>query len=66
MLLEREEDRLREDLSDTVIQDDVIQLLHSCLNRVKTAPQAIITSHALQNNANTTLAKIADFAAGHF
>jgi D-lactate dehydrogenase len=61
---EQEEDLFFEDLSDTVIQDDVFQLLQSFSNVVITAHQAFFTRNALENIAATTLANITDFAEG--
>jgi len=53
-----------QDLSDTVIQDDIFQLLQSFPNVVITAHQAFFTQEALTNIANTTLANINDIEAG--
>ena len=53
-----------EDLSDTVIQDDIFQLLQSFPNVVITAHQAFFTQEAITNIANTTLANISDIEAG--
>lgn len=61
---EREENLFFEDLSDTVIQDDVFQLLQSFPNVVITAHQAFFTRNALENIADTTLNNIAEFEQG--
>ncbi|MEM6452733.1 MAG: 2-hydroxyacid dehydrogenase [Cyanobacteria bacterium P01_D01_bin.105] len=53
-----------QDLSDTVIQDDIFQLLQSFPNVVITAHQAFFTQEALANIAKTTLQNISDVAAG--
>lgn len=52
-----------QDLSDTVIQDDIFQLLQSFPNVVITAHQAFFTQEALTNIANTTLANINEIEA---
>src|SRR5215472_4591402 len=52
------------DLSSTVIQDDVIQRLVSFPNVIVTGHQAFFTREALGTIMDTTLASIADFAAG--
>ncbi|MFK8183330.1 MAG: 2-hydroxyacid dehydrogenase [Phormidesmis sp.] len=54
-----------QDLSDTVIQDDIFQLLQSFPNVVITAHQAFFTQEALSNIANTTLQNISDLEAGN-
>lgn len=61
---EQEEELFFEDLSDTVIQDDVFQLLQSFSNVVITAHQGFFTRNALANIAETTLASISEFAEG--
>jgi D-lactate dehydrogenase len=61
---EQEEDLFFEDLSDTIIQDDVFQLLQSFPNVVITAHQAFFTRNAMENIAATTIANLNDFAAG--
>lgn len=53
-----------QDLSDTIIQDDIFQLLQSFPNVVITAHQAFFTQEALANIANTTLQNISDIEAG--
>jgi D-lactate dehydrogenase len=52
---EQEDNLFFEDLSDTVIQDDVFQLLQSFPNVVITAHQAFFTADALTAIAETTL-----------
>jgi D-lactate dehydrogenase len=52
------------DLSSTVIRDDVIQRLVSFPNVIVTGHQAFLTREALSTILDTTLASIADFAAG--
>ena len=54
-----------QDLSDTVIQDVIFQLLQSFPNVVITAHQAFFTQEAIANIANTTLANISDVEAGN-
>lgn len=61
---EWEENLFFEDLSDTVIQDDLFQLLQSFPNVVITAHQAFFTRNALEAIATTTLANITDFLQG--
>jgi D-lactate dehydrogenase len=61
---EQESELFFQDLSDSIIQDDVFQLLQSFPNVVITAHQAFFTRNALQNIAETTLANITDFAQG--
>jgi D-lactate dehydrogenase len=61
---EQEADLFFEDLSDTIIQDDVFQLLQSFSNVVITSHQAFFTRNALSNIAQTTLSNITDFAQG--
>ena len=52
------------DLSNTVIQDDVIQRLVSFPNVIVTGHQAFLTREALGTIEDTTLASISDFEAG--
>ena len=61
---ESEADIFFEDLSDTVIQDDTIQLLQSFPNTVITAHQAFFTRNALEAIATTTLANLRACKAG--
>jgi D-lactate dehydrogenase len=61
---EQEGDLFFEDLSNTVVDDDLFQRLLTFPNVVITGHQAFFTREALQAIAETTLANIADFAAG--
>ncbi len=53
-----------QDLSDSIIQDDVLQRLLTFPNVVVTSHQAFFTETALRNIADTTIANLDDFAAG--
>lgn len=53
-----------QDLSGSIIEDDVIQRLVSFPNVILTAHQAFFTREALEDIMNTTLANVSDFAAG--
>jgi len=61
---EMEETLFFQDLSDTIIQDDVFQLLQSFSNVVITAHQAFFTRNALEKIAETTLSNITQFETG--
>ena len=61
---EKESDLFFEDLSSTVIQDDVFERLLTFPNVLITAHQGFFTSDALTNIANTTLKNISQFARG--
>ena len=61
---EQEANLFFQDLSSTVISDDVIQRLVSFPNVMLTGHQAFFTHEALRTILNTTLASVADFAAG--
>jgi D-lactate dehydrogenase len=61
---EQEGDLFFEDLSSTVVTDDVFQRLLTFPNVVITGHQAFFTHEALQAIAQTTLGNIDDFAAG--
>jgi hypothetical protein len=61
---EEEADLFFEDLSDTVIQDDVFARLLTFPNVIVTAHQAFFTADALRAIAATTLGSIAAFEAG--
>jgi D-lactate dehydrogenase len=61
---EQEESLFFEDLSNTVVQDDVFQRLLTFPNVVITGHQAFFTRNALKNIAETTLANITDFEQG--
>lgn len=61
---EEEEGVFFQDLSDTVLQDDVLARLMTFPNVMITSHQAFLTNEALENIAETTLANAADFEAG--
>lgn len=61
---EQEADLFFEDLSNTVIQDDVFQRLLTFPNVLITGHQAFFTENAIKNIAETTLANISDFEQG--
>jgi D-lactate dehydrogenase len=61
---EEEADLFYENLSDRVIQDDVLARLLTFPNVVITSHQAFFTREALSEIARVTLQNIADFAAG--
>lgn len=61
---EQEDDLFFRDFSDTVIQDEVFQLLQSFPNVVITAHQAFFTQDALTDITETTIANITDFEQG--
>ena len=61
---EQEGDLFFEDLSNTVVDDDVFQRLLTFPNVVITGHQAYFTREALTAIAQTTLSNISDFAAG--
>lgn len=61
---EEEGDYFYEDLSDYVIDDDVLARLLSFNNVIITSHQAFFTKEALANIAQTTLENIKDFAEG--
>lgn len=61
---EQEADLFFTDQSDTIIQDDVFQLLQSFPNVLITAHQAFFTRNALDKIATTTLQNLDDLEAG--
>jgi D-lactate dehydrogenase len=61
---EQEENLFFEDLSGSIIQDDVISRLMTFPNVLITAHQAFFTENAMTNIAHTTLQNIKDFAEG--
>ncbi len=61
---EQEDHIFFEDLSDTILQDDVFQLLQSFSNVVITAHQAFFTEDALISIAETTLSNVTCFEQG--
>lgn len=58
---EEEGDYFYEDVSDTIIDDDVLARILSFNNVIVTSHQAFFTEEALQNIAQTTLQNIKDF-----
>ncbi|MGB8354845.1 MAG: 2-hydroxyacid dehydrogenase [Chthoniobacteraceae bacterium] len=62
---EQEADLFYENLSGTIIQDDVFQRLLTFPNVLITAHQAFFTENALKNIADTTLGNITDFENGN-
>lgn len=62
---EEEGDLFFEDLSDTVIQDDVFSRLLTFPNVLITAHQAFFTEEALRNIGQTTLGNATAYAEGH-
>lgn len=61
---EQEADLFFEDLSDSVIQDDVFERLLTFPNVIITGHQAFFTQNALQSIAETTLNNVSDFEQG--
>jgi D-lactate dehydrogenase len=61
---EQEADLFYEDLSGTIIQDDVFQRLLTFPNVLITAHQAFFTENAMKNIAETTIGNITDFEKG--
>jgi D-lactate dehydrogenase len=61
---EQEADVFYENLSDEIIQDDVLQRLLSFPNVLITSHQAFFTRTALENIAETTLANLEDYLTG--
>ena len=61
---EEEGDFFFEDMSDTIIKDDVLALLISRPNVLLTSHQAFLTREALHNIAVTTLENLDDFFGG--
>jgi D-lactate dehydrogenase len=61
---EQEADVFYEDLSNEILQDDVLQRLLTFPNVIVTSHQAFFTETALRNIAETTIANLNDFAAG--
>lgn len=62
---EQEADLFFEDLSSEIIQDDDFQRLLTFPNVLVTGHQAFLTEEALRAIAETTLASLGDFEAGH-
>jgi D-lactate dehydrogenase len=61
---EEEEGLFFQDLSFTIIQDDVFQRLLTFPNVLVTGHQAFFTQEALTDIAKITISNISDFAAG--
>ena len=61
---EQEADLFFENLSDTIIQDDVFERLLTFPNVLITGHQAFFTTEALTNIAQTTISNITDFEEG--
>lgn len=61
---EHEEGVFFEDLSDSVLKDDMLARLITFPNVLITSHQGYLTDEALRNIATTTLQNISDFAAG--
>ena len=61
---EQEGDLFYQDLSNQIIQDDVIQRLLTFPNVLVTSHQAYFTATALRNISETTVGNLTDFAAG--
>jgi D-lactate dehydrogenase len=61
---EQEAEVFYEDLSGSIIQDDVLQRLLTFPNVVITSHQAFFTETALHNIADSTIQNVTDFAAG--
>ncbi len=61
---EQEADLFYENLSETIIQDDVFQRLLTFPNVLITSHQAFFTENAMKNIAETTIGNITDFEKG--
>ena len=61
---EQEEKLFFKDLSENVVQDDVISRLNTFPNVLITAHQAFFTKEALEEITETTLSNISDFQRG--
>lgn len=61
---EQEADLFYENLSETIIQDDVFQRLLAFPNVLITSHQAFFTENAMKNIAETTIGNISDFENG--
>jgi D-lactate dehydrogenase len=61
---EQEADLLYENLSERIIQDDVLQRLVTFPNVIVTSHQAYFTDRALENISNTTIANLTAFERG--
>lgn len=58
---EEETNLFFEDMSDTIIQDDILSILVNMPNVILTSHQAFLTEEALSNIAKTTLSNIESF-----
>ena len=61
---EEEEGKFFRDLSDTVLQDEILTRLLAFPNVLLTSHQAFFTEEAMTTIANTTIGNLDDFAAG--
>lgn len=61
---EQEADLFYENLSERIIQDDVLQRLVTFPNVIVTSHQAYFTDRALENISNTTVANLTEFERG--
>ena len=61
---EQEADLFYENLSERIIQDDVLQRLVTFPNVIVTSHQAYFTDRALENISNTTVASLTEFERG--
>ena len=61
---EEEADLFFVDLSDEIIQDDILARLLTFPNVIVTGHQAFLTRNAIETNIKTTLTNIADFESG--
>ena len=61
---EQEADLFYENLSERIIQDDVLQRLVTFPNVIVTSHQAYFTDTALENISNTTIANLTAFENG--
>ena len=61
---EQEADLFYENLSERIIQDDVLQRLVTFPNVIVTSHQAYFTDRALENISNTTIANLTEFERG--
>ncbi|HEY6677140.1 MAG TPA: NAD(P)-dependent oxidoreductase, partial [Terrimicrobium sp.] len=61
---EQEADLFYENLSERIIQDDVLQRLVTFPNVIVTSHQAYFTDRALENISNTTVANLTAFERG--
>ena len=62
---EQEENFFFEDLSNEIIEDDMLERLLTFPNVLITSHQAFLTDNALTNIAETTLSNLTDFEKGH-